>query len=395
MMQLSRSAPAMPAPELKVVSQPRLKVLLIGAEPVDYTIAFANGVAQHARTTLVVPAARFETLQHWFDPALDLRLVDWPRHRSLKNPRFLLRLLRLVRQEKPDVVHLLSNTSLWLNLAMPFLRRVPLITTIHDVTRHPGDRETAALPGWAPRLMVRQSPDVVVHGPGLARQARAEFGKRIGRVHVLQHPAILRYAELAAQQGIRRPETARGFTVLMFGRLFAYKGLGLLLQAEALLGARIPDLRIVIAGRGDDPAAQRALMGDPARYDLRRRFIPDQEVAELFTAADLVVLPYTEASQSGVLALAGAFGCPVVATDVGELRGTIEGAAMGLIVPQGDPAALAEALVTLAADPGRRRQMGVAARRWAQGGVAPASVGAEAVVLYNRVLRRGVGTRPK
>ncbi len=137
-----------------------------------------------------------------------------------------------------------------------------------------------------------------------------------------------------------RTASAPGLNVLLFGRIFAYKGLEQLVRTEAVLGDRIPGLRITIAGRGDDPSSMRELMGDPARYDVRHRFIEDAEVAQLFLDADVVALPYTEASQSGVLNVAATFGKPIVATDVGELRRTVEGNGMGLVVPPGDPGPL-------------------------------------------------------
>jgi glycosyltransferase involved in cell wall biosynthesis len=365
-----------------------MKVLLIGAEPLDYTIAFANGVAANMPVTLVAPHARFAALRAALDPAIDLVLMDWPRHRSLANPAFLARLTRLIKQRKPDLIHLLSNTALWLNLAVPFWRPIPLLTTIHDTRLHPGDRDTATLPAWAPRLMVRQSGDVVVHGETLRESAAETFRKPRDRIHVLPHPAMPRYADLARAQGLTQRKQEGSFTVLLFGRVFAYKGLDTLLRAEALLADRVPGLRIVVAGRGDDPMALRDLMGRPERYDIRHRFIEDSEVAQLFLDADLVVLPYREASQSGVLPVAATFGKPVVVSDVGELRASVEPHGSGLVVAPNHPAQLADAIAHMAQDSDLRAHCGERARKWADTVVAPASVGAQAQQLYARILQR-------
>ncbi len=364
------------------------KALMLVSELEDYTIAFANGAARAAPVTVCVPRRRYEGLAGWFEPGVDLRLLDWPRHRSLANPRFVGDLVGLVRRARPDVVHLLSNNTLWLNLALPFLR-APVVTTVHDVEVHPGDTETGALPRWATDLAVRQSGDIVVHGHSLRRAAITRFAKPADRVHVLPHPAIVRYADLARREGLVRRTTA--FTVLMFGRIYAYKGLSQFLRAEALLGDRIPDLRVVIAGRGDDPAALSELMGDPTRYDIRHRFIEDREVAQLFLDADVVALPYVEASQSGVLNVAAAFGKPVVVTDVGELRATVEPNRLGLVVPSRDPQALADALARLAAEPRLTADLGARALAWATGPNAPETVGTAAAALYARVAARAQG----
>ncbi|WP_108663650.1 glycosyltransferase family 4 protein [Acuticoccus kandeliae] len=365
-----------------------MKALLLGFEPVDYTIAYVNGLARTMAPVVVLPRARYQPLAGWFDPAVDLRLVDWPRHRSVANLAFLAKLTRLVLRERPDLVHLLSNTTLWLNAAAPLWRRIPLVTTVHDVVPHPGDNETARLPDWSSRLMARQSGDIVVHGEALKRAAIARFGKSAATVHVLQHPAIARYAELARREGLVRRSGPRVFTVLMFGRIFAYKGLDTLVRAEARMGARVPDLRIVIAGRGDDPRGLAAEMGDPARYDIRHGFVSDPDVAQLFLDADLVVLPYTEASQSGVLHLAATFGKPVIATDVGELRATVEPNGLGLVVRPADPGALADAIATLAGDPQRLAALGAAAKAWSEGPNAAATVGADAAELYRHIVER-------
>ncbi|MBP1806804.1 glycosyltransferase family 4 protein [Rubellimicrobium aerolatum] len=365
-----------------------MKVLLLVSELEDYAITYANGLARHAEVVLCVPRRQYARLARWVDPRVDLRLLDWPRHSSPGNLRFLASVVRLVRREGPDVIHLLSNNILWLNLALPFWRGIPIVTTVHDVEVHPGDRDTKALPAWATTLAVRQSDALVVHGEGLRRKAAERFGRPLGEIHVLSHPAITRYADLARAEGLAPALRGEGFTLLLFGRIFAYKGLDLLLRAEAALGDRLPGLRIVIAGRGDDPWELRGLMGDPGRYDIRSRFIEDREVAELFLGADAIALPYAEASQSGVLNVAAAFGLPAIATDVGELGATVEGQGMGLVVPPGDAAAMAATILRMAGDAGAREEMARRARAWAEGPNAPEAVGGRALALYRDLLRR-------
>lgn len=364
----------------------RIRALLMVSELEDYTIAFANGAAAHVDVTLAVPARQYSGLARWIDDRIDLRLLDWPRHSSGANLGFVPRMARLARRERPDLVHLLSNNVLWLNLAAPFWP-CPLVTTVHDVETHPGDRETGVLPDWSTRLIVRQSHHVVVHGEALRVRAAERFGRADDSVHVLGHPTIRRYADLAQERGLAR-RSADGLNLLLFGRVYAYKGLEHLVRAEGLLGDRVPGLRLVIAGRGDDAHALSGLMGDPGRYEVVNRFIPDEEVAQRFLDADVVVLPYVEASQSGVLTVAAAFGKPVIVTDVGELRATVEPAGIGLVVPPADPAALAGAIARLGADPALRAALGRNARRWAEGPNAPEAIGARAAALYAQVVRR-------
>jgi glycosyltransferase involved in cell wall biosynthesis len=362
-----------------------MKALLLVSELEDYTIAFASGVARHLDVVVGVPGRRYAHLAPWFDPAINLQLMDWPRHRSLANPWFLHQLTRLIRRERPSLIHLLSNNTLWLNFAAPFWRPIPIVTTVHDVDVHPGDSDTRTLPAWAPELMVKQSGHLVVHGEGLKRMVLDRYSKAPDHVHVLSHPAIQRYAELARQQNLTRRQTDGTLRVLLFGRIFAYKGLEHLIRAEAML-KDVPNLHITVAGRGDDPWLFKPLMGDTSRYDIRNRFIEDAEVAQLFLDTDIVVLPYTEASQSGVLNLAATFGKPVIVTDVGELRATVQPNGLGMVVPPGDGAELARAIRTLADNSELRNNLGANALAWARGPNSPEQVGAQAAAVYREVI---------
>lgn len=362
-----------------------MKALLLVSELEDYTIAFASGVAQHLKVVLGVPRRRYGHLTSWFDPAVDLRLLDWPRHRSLSNPWFLHQLTGLIRSERPNLIHLLSNTTLWLNFAAPFWRPIPLMTTVHDVDLHPGDHDTNILPGWSSELIVRQSGHVVVHGEGLKQMVLDRYSKPPNSVHVLSHPAIHRYAELARREKMTRRDADGTLRVLLFGRIFAYKGLEYLVRAEAMLKDMLPNLRITVAGRGDDPWVFQSLMGESHRYDIRNHFIEDAEVAQLFLDTDIVVLPYTEASQSGVLNLAAAFGKPVIVTDVGELRATVQPNGLGVVVPPGDAEQLARAIRLLAENGDLRNNFGASALEWASGPNSPEQIGAQAAAIYREV----------
>ena len=363
-----------------------MKALLLVSELEDYTISFANGVAGHAQVVLAVPRRRYARLASWVDPAVDLHLMDWPRHRSLSNPWFLHQLTRLIRRERPDLIHVLSNSTLWLNFAAPFWRPIPLVTTVHDVDVHPGDSDTRTLPAWASGCMVRQSKHVIVHGEGLKQMILDRYKKAANCVHVLSHPAIPRYADLARQQKLARRRADGTVRVLLFGLIFAYKGLEHLIRAEAMLKDSLPNLRITVAGRGDDAWAFQSLMGEAIRYDIHNRFIEDAEVAQLFLDADIVVLPYTEASQSGVLNIAATFGKPVIVTDVGELRATVQPNRLGLVVPPRDAEQLARAIRVLAENGELRSRFGTNALEWATGPNSPKQVGAKAAAVYREVV---------
>ena len=146
--------------------------------------------------------------------------------------------------------------------------------------------------------------------------------------------------------------------ILFFGRIWKYKGLEYLIRAQPMITAAFPEARIVIAGAGEDFEPYRRQMAHPDRFIIRNHFIEPAERDELFRQASIVVLPYIEATQSGVVPLAYACAKPVIATRTGALSEAVEDGRTGLLVPPADSAALARAVIELLGDPARRQVMG-------------------------------------
>jgi glycosyltransferase involved in cell wall biosynthesis len=130
-----------------------------------------------------------------------------------------------------------------------------------------------------------------------------------------------------------------------------------------------PAVRLVIAGEFWEPVEayerQMAESGVAPSVTILNRYIPNEEVGQLFSAADVVVMPYLDASQSGVVTLASQFGLPGIATRVGGLPEAVLDGETGLIVPPADADALARALVRFFSEEGVSAVLadGVAASR--------------------------------
>jgi glycosyltransferase involved in cell wall biosynthesis len=284
----------------------------------------------------------------------------------------------------------------WLAALLPFIPDTPVITTIHDVDYHPGDTTSQRVPRWCTNLFIRQSSAVIVHGGGLLRAAAARLPVRLDQLHIIPHLALPFYKEFALHNGLQK-EADQPFTALFFGRVQRYKGIDVLIDAANHVATSFTDVRFVIAGQAD--ALMRTTLGAARAplFDVRDRFIPDIETAELFTCADLVILPYVEASQSGVLAIAYSFGVPVVATDVGELGTTVRNDNTGVVVPANDSTSLANAIIHLSANSDLRRTLGKNALALAETSLGRAAIGARALAVYREVIDactlRGPSTR--
>ena len=240
------------------------------------------------------------------------------------------------------------------------LRRLsgPLVLTAHDVL--PREPRPGQIRGQ--RRLYDAVDAVIAHTEHGRRRLTDELGVDAAKVRVIEPGAFDYLTELREERPL---EPALGEwlgdrpVALFFGLMRPYKGLDVLLDAWG--GVR-GDARLVIAGMprmGIAPLEARA----DDRVRLIPRFITDAEIPALFRRAQLVVLPYWEIEQSGVLYTAFAFGKATVLSRVGGFIevGDRDGAAR--LVAPGDPDDLAGALSELLFDPAGRERLEEAARR--------------------------------
>jgi glycosyltransferase involved in cell wall biosynthesis len=272
------------------------------------------------------------------------------RVRDLGQMRRVGRLRRTIGAWDPEVVHIQDSLTHDLRLAVaggyPW-RRFAL--TVHDPVPHPGDPQPSARILHVRRLLRRQATVTFVHSERLAAEL-IDTGDVRGAVEVVPLP-FLGDVEVAPV-----PATP---SLLFFGRISHYKGLDTLLEAMPLVWEKVPEATLTVAGEGELPESP--LWEDP-RVRLRLEHVPEKALAGLFADARCVVLPYRQASQSGVGSLAKQYGRASVATSVGGLPDALAPGS-GRIVPPEVPAMLAGALVEVLGEPGLAEAMSEVAAR--------------------------------
>jgi glycosyltransferase involved in cell wall biosynthesis len=214
---------------------------------------------------------------------------------------------------------------------------IPAVAVCHNLHPHEGFPFSEQL---GKRFLDRMD-SIVVHGAADAERA-ASFR---GRVVRLFHPIYDQYLsgapsreEARSRLGIPGDRTV----LLFFGLVRRYKGLDLMVKAMKLL----PENNLLMAagenyGSEDDLMELAAPLGE--RFRRFNEFIPDADVGLYFRAADMVVLPYRTATQSGVAQIALAFRKPMVVTSAGSLGETVSPGVTGEVA-EPDPRALAEAV---------------------------------------------------
>ena len=257
-------------------------------------------------------------------------------------PGLARRLVRQARAFRADAV-VSVMTHLWTPLVAPALPRAGLrfVPMVHDAEPHPGD--AGAFWDWRLGRELDAAESAIVFSDSVA--AGVHRRRPALPLHRLPLGALL-------PGGAARPEArSAGLRFVNLGRMRAYKGLDLLRDAWAAFQPRHPGATLLLAGEGDPEALAPGLSALPG-VTVQARWLDEAEMATLIAGADAVVLPYREASQSGVAPLAHGLGVPVVATPVGGLAEQVRDGIDGVLARDMTAAALVEALEAMA-DPAR------------------------------------------
>jgi glycosyltransferase involved in cell wall biosynthesis len=234
--------------------------------------------------------------------------------------------LAALRAQRADVLHLQ-----WLVPEIDvrlFRPHAPSVFTAHDLL----PRRTAAKQRLWQRLLGRFDR-VVVHSDR-GRETLADLGVN---AQVIPHPVF--HSDPARNDD--------GRTVLAFGVIRPYKGLGDAIEAVRRAG----DARLIVAGDPLEPMGPYRSAAQGVDVDWRLGYLPQAEVDRALGEATIAVFPYRpELDQSGALLRALGAGVPAVAYDVGGVAEPVRDFDAGAVVPAGDTEALAAAVHTLLSD---------------------------------------------
>lgn len=306
-------------------------------------------------------------------------------------------------QRPPEIVHL--QWSLMPAVERRALRRmraagITVVQTVHNPRPHGGERS------WVPAgpLLAAEADALVTLSQAGSDQLLADRPELASRIRLIP-PGLALPVPVAAEPADSEDDRRRRAAVrarlgldteaplaLFLGLIRPYKGLDLLLEAFAGVVRALPSARLVVAGlprptfRPYSRQIESLGLGERVRTDLR--YLPQSVMDDYLTAADLVVLPYRDASQSAVLGAALAHDRPVVASATGGLPEMLAAGAAEMLVPAGDVQALEAAIVRLLGDPAAAAALGRSAGATARQRYSWARSAAATEELYRELTRR-------
>jgi len=365
---------------------------------IKQTVQTANALAAKHRVTLIFPEVsaelnsyegRLAGLRNILEPGVELITL---KHMQGLDPLGWIPVMKarcIIRRTKPDIVHFNESYDFRCLLLMLLCPGVKFVTSSHDPIPHSDeDISHQKFKHWVRDQIRRRSDGLIVYGESL-REKLAHYSRiSLEKIYAIPHGEY-RYYDHFDRGG--EPSEKNGHKhVLFFGRWEHYKGMDVLLDAEPMITQRVPEARIVLAGEGNLQLSElQPRMVHPEKFIVKNYSIPDEEVPQLFRSADVVVLPYREATQSGPLHIAGFFARPTVVSRVGAMPEVVKDGETGILVTPGDPGELADAVCRLLAYPNEARRMGQRAREHMAAQESMERVAHIQTEVYRRVLTSG------
>jgi glycosyltransferase involved in cell wall biosynthesis len=360
------------------------------SRPYDHELARALAARGHRVTLWTArfvhgdppPAQGYEVREHFYRRTNSLPVGSRlrPAAKAVEHLADLRRMGARMRRERPDVVHVQ-----WCVLR-PVERRFyhhlratgpAVVFTAHDPVPNvggPARRRSAA-------ATARAFERVICH----SEWGRAALVDRCGvdaaRVRVIPHGAFAYLRELPP---VPPPVAGDGPLAVAPGLIRPYKGIDVLLAAWPRVRERVPEARLVVAGRPMMDTS--ALPLDQPGVTFLPRYLPDAELAALLDRADVAVLAYRRIDNSGVLAAALAFGTPLVLSDVGGFGELHRAHGVGELVPPGDVGELATVLSRLLAEPAARAHLARASAAAAAGALGWGAIAERTEAVYRELV---------
>lgn len=273
-------------------------------------------------------------------------------HKIIRNLKYYIRLIKYLFLSKVDIIHvqwLRFNVfeGIFFTLLARSLR-IKIVYTAHDVLPHMKDNVYNRIVFY---IIYHLQNKIIVHTEFIRNRLMKEFNVSSSKLIIVKHGVYQveenkEITKVIAKSSFGLKESDK--MILFFGIITKYKGLDILLKAFQEFQRYKSDYYLIIAGRvaKEYQFTYEEIIReyDNSNIIQQLRFINDQEKEYLFKAADVVVLPYIEASQSGVLFMSYAYGRPVIAPIIGGFPHDIINKKTGLLFAAGDSASLLETM---------------------------------------------------
>lgn len=337
----------------------RLNVVLFSTQWPEYMVELANSLCVYADISLIYPTNHRWSERHRLLLDSNVNFIPYKiiLYKSLrKNFLMIWDIYIKIKILKPNIIHIQANGHRWFwllyILLLPF--KIKFVNTIHDPTYHSGDKVSLKISDkWSKFFGKLWTNKYIVHGTSLIKELSKSYHIKENRIVSIPHGHFDIYKRFQ-----KNHSNENGNRVLFFGRIWPYKGLNFFIKSSEEVIKIIPDVKFVIAGTGENIDEYLKLIKYPESFEIHNRRIDLEEAGKFFEECSFVVLPYTEATQSGVIPVAYAYKKPVISTKVGAIPEVVIHNQTGLLIEAKNIYQLSEAIIFLLQNPKQKERLG-------------------------------------
>ena len=307
-----------------------------------YTYEMTKGLLQNGAVVSAIVSSYTVNISDW--RSLPLRkLVEIPTYRNkreflLETFKFFLykrwKLKVAFHGEHFDAVYL-PFFAAWNHFAIKYFSDIPLLYTVHDPILHSGESKASQFLNSFAVRDIKSADKVIVLSSIFQKYISEHYKKPINDIIVLPHGTFDTYKDIGHNQTEASDwyhDQADKINFLFFGRIEYYKGIDLLIKAYSALEKKyLNRVSLLIAGKGDFSPYHDAFK-QLRNAKLLNYMIPDEDVMSLFRGNNVItILPYRDATQSGVINLAAQSSSLIISTNVGGLPEQLDYGKAGLL----------------------------------------------------------------
>jgi glycosyltransferase involved in cell wall biosynthesis len=335
-----------------------------------------------------------EKLLNYLSP-VNIRIFVYPNAAGRIKRSFFLNIYhaykfaKRIKNEKYDIVHVIHlDDSFWRYLYF-FLRKEKIVQTLHEVTSH--EQKTSRKRTRILSILIKKSIPIIFNSNS-SKQRFIDFKKSVSvktknenNLEVIRFGLYETYKCFSYGTTTTTKISDEKINILNFGRIVPYKGIQHLIEAVKILQDRYP-IHLVIAGKGE-PYFD---FNEIKSYEFINRNISNEEIVKLIDNCDIVVLPYTSASQSGIPMTVYLYGKPIVATNTAGLKEVVEHLKTGILIDDLNGQTLASSIKMLLEDDSLR--LGIEKnikKRYSEGEFSWPFIAHRTIQFYQRFLYNG------
>jgi glycosyltransferase involved in cell wall biosynthesis len=231
----------------------------------------------------------------------------------------------------------------WATSVMKLVQAKKILSICHDPLRHSGDSRIDFL---LSRKHFKTIDELIVLTKDLKEVAAKEFGFSIDKIHYMPHGKMSTYKKVQ-DQAKNSWYKEENINFLFFGRIKKYKGLHILGEAYKILSNKISNVTLTVAGNGNLEEYANEISNLP-NVRIINKYVPDNEVGQYFDGPNVItVLPYLDATQSGIVPIAMEYESPVIASNTAGLTEQLDRGNLGIFFQAGNSEDLSKVMLSI------------------------------------------------